>query len=438
MSFFPVETIQVFAESIGIPHLKEDVSVALAQEVEYRIRELIQDASKFMLHSKRAKLTVEDVNNALRMKHSDPLYGYDPTEPLNFRLIPHTNIFFAPDPEIDLETFLASPIPKAPLKAHFTAHWLAIEGVQPLIPENPPPAAISAVSCSEKQAQLAAVPDTKEPTDKAILVTAKKDISLLSAQDDAEVTPCVKHVLSKEMQMFFETIIGCINSAKEEDRSCALESLKMDAGLQQLLPYFIQYAAENIARNLRNAAVLLLMIDICNALVLNNHLFIEPYLHQMLPVLLSCIVAKSIGNGGGAGAEASHWRVRKNASVVIGHICRKFSSAYQTLHVRTCKTLMRAVEEKGMPLSSHFGAFYCLAELGMDTLEAFVVPVLEAYVDALKVSERWDLEPGQREEVEAVWKLLVGIGKRYCVEGKEEYKRVIERVFGDDLYLDEV
>ena len=203
-----------------------------------------------MIHSHRSKLSIDDVNNTLRMKNAEPLYGYDPTEPLNFRLIPHTNIFFTPDPEIDLESFLNSPLPKAPLRTHFTAHWLAIEGVQPLISENP--------VVSDKISQI--VPDTKEPSDKAVLVTAKKDISLI--QEDADVTPCVKHVLSKEMQLFYHTVINCINSSKEEERVCAFESIKTDAGLQQLLPYFVQYAAENIARNLKNAHILSLMIEL--------------------------------------------------------------------------------------------------------------------------------------------------------------------------------
>jgi len=134
------------------------------------------------------------------MKHSEPLYGYDPTEPLNFRLVPHTNLFFTPDPEIDLDILLNAPLPKAPLKPHFSAHWLAIEGVQPMIAENPStplptPSTLPLPPLSHPVAPV--VVDTKDATDKAVLVTSKKDISLL--QEDAEVTPCVKHVLSKEM-----------------------------------------------------------------------------------------------------------------------------------------------------------------------------------------------------------------------------------------------
>lgn len=440
MSFFSLETIQVFAESIGLSNLNEEIAIPLVQEVEYRVRELIQDAHKFMVHCRRAKLTCDDLNSALRMKHSEPLYGYDPTEPLNFRLVPHTNLFFTPDPEIDLDVLLNAPLPKAPLKPHFSAHWLAIEGVQPMIAENPSvPQTLSTTTTTTTTAQPT-VPtvDTKEPADKAVLVTAKKDISLL--QEDADVTPCVKHVLSKEMQLFYDTVINCINSPKDEERSCALESLKNDAGLQQLLPYFIQYASENIARNLKNSPVLLLMLEMCNTLMLNGHLFVEPYLHQLMPVLLSCIVGKTIGLNGSLEQQL---KVRRSASHVVSFIERKYASAYQTLQLRTCKTLSKCLQDSGMPLCCHYGAIYCFNELGIDSFESFVLPGLASYVGALAYEQRF--EPGkysddQRNELEAVWKLLLSICNRYTnsPDSKPNNRELIEEVFGDELFLTDV
>ncbi len=63
------ESIQVIAQTIGISKLKEEIAQALASDVEYRIREIIQDAAKFMKHSKRTQLTTQDVNNALSQKN---------------------------------------------------------------------------------------------------------------------------------------------------------------------------------------------------------------------------------------------------------------------------------------------------------------------------------------------------------------------------------
>ena len=46
---------------------------------------------------------------------------------------------------MDFDEILKAPLPKAPLEVTFRAHWLAIEGVQPLIPENPLPDGMDAM-----------------------------------------------------------------------------------------------------------------------------------------------------------------------------------------------------------------------------------------------------------------------------------------------------
>lgn len=59
--------------------------------------------------------------------------------------------------------------------------------------------------------------------------------------DQVDVKPLVKHVLSKELQMYFERITEAVLSEDERLRSQAFESLRMDPGLHQLLPYFVQH-----------------------------------------------------------------------------------------------------------------------------------------------------------------------------------------------------
>lgn len=100
-----------------------------------------QEASKFMRHSKRTKLSVDDINAALRVKNVEPLYGYTCGEAPKFRktTVNANDIYFDDDEEVDFDSVLNKPLPKIPLDVTFTAHWLAIEGVQPAIPQNPTP-----------------------------------------------------------------------------------------------------------------------------------------------------------------------------------------------------------------------------------------------------------------------------------------------------------
>ena len=63
---FPIDTIKDIADSLGIVTLSGDAAKQLAMDVECRIQEVIQEALKFMRHSKRTVLSPADISNALR------------------------------------------------------------------------------------------------------------------------------------------------------------------------------------------------------------------------------------------------------------------------------------------------------------------------------------------------------------------------------------
>lgn len=96
------ETVKVISQGIsGLGDLKDEVAAALASDAEYRVREIIQDASKFMRHSKRNTLSTEDINAALRLRNVEPLYGLSSPEPLNFvKVSGSTNLYFVSDNEV--------------------------------------------------------------------------------------------------------------------------------------------------------------------------------------------------------------------------------------------------------------------------------------------------------------------------------------------------
>ena len=141
----PHDTVGDVAESLGI-NLPEEAAKNLAMDVEYRIHEILETAIKFMRHSKRKTLTTEDISHALKVFNIEPLYGYDNSQPLNFKetmvgALGQT-LYYIDDNEIEFEKLINQELPKVPRQATFTAHWLAIEGVQPMISQNPLPSEI--------------------------------------------------------------------------------------------------------------------------------------------------------------------------------------------------------------------------------------------------------------------------------------------------------
>ena len=112
-------------------------------------------------------------------------------------------------------------------------HWLAIEGVQPQVPENPSQSLTNAALGSTNGASLGS----------AAGVTSQSSSLTVDGLQEKYV---VKHHLSKEHQMYFETVTTCLFSKDLKAVQTALQSLKNDAGIQQLLPYLMQFIAEMV------------------------------------------------------------------------------------------------------------------------------------------------------------------------------------------------
>src|SRR5260221_10401922 len=98
-----------------------------------------------MRHGRRSVLTTADIDQALRVLNIEPLYGHIPYNPVTFRralpfpqLQSAGSVFFVEDEEIDFDRVLREDKIALPKGVSWTSHWLAVEGVQPLIPENPP------------------------------------------------------------------------------------------------------------------------------------------------------------------------------------------------------------------------------------------------------------------------------------------------------------
>lgn len=95
-----------------------------------------------MRHSKRRKLNPEDINLALNLRNLEPLYGYGMTPEVKgeklFRRAGTSDTFHIPDKVINLTDLVnQTRLPALPPDITWQAHWLAVEGVQPAIPENP-------------------------------------------------------------------------------------------------------------------------------------------------------------------------------------------------------------------------------------------------------------------------------------------------------------
>ena len=79
------DSVKMMAETVSVGGLPEEAAREIAEEVSYRVKMLVQNAAKLMHHGKRAKLSCDDIDQALRMTGQEPLYGFQAGEHIPFR-----------------------------------------------------------------------------------------------------------------------------------------------------------------------------------------------------------------------------------------------------------------------------------------------------------------------------------------------------------------
>jgi len=115
-------------------------------------------------------------------------------------------------------------------------HWLAVEGVQPAIIQNPTPA------------------DLKSSDSNVTTGGPASSFAATSGAEGVETKQQVKHVLSKELQLYFERIANALtNEDTEAVRETAIASLRNDPGLHQLVPYLVAFIAEKVSFGFRQS-----------------------------------------------------------------------------------------------------------------------------------------------------------------------------------------
>ena len=242
--------------------LQASARSSLVSLVEEHLTCLVREAICVKRHCKRARvhlsggdesngfvnrrLHAEDINMALQWRGSEKLYATGTTR-----------ISTSEERKVDLEDYLKSEMDfRPPQEVGLTVHWLAVDGQQPDIPQNP----------SKKSR-----PDTVHQVDQEDGEDLKFGV---------QVNQLLPRLLSEELQLYFNRVTtalerGGATPTTRQQQDAALRSVARDAGLQELVPFLVSYVCQSLYQHIGNPEHCRTLIRMAHSLLVNPHLHLE-------------------------------------------------------------------------------------------------------------------------------------------------------------------
>lgn len=118
----PEECIHTIAQTVGVT-LTPEVAKLLAPDAEYRLRELIRNAKSYMRHSKRTRLTVQDISLAHKLHLGSTLLGHGQEGPSGFAQVTN-GVFVEADSIQALHEIFVKPLPRSNPSTSLKASWI--------------------------------------------------------------------------------------------------------------------------------------------------------------------------------------------------------------------------------------------------------------------------------------------------------------------------
>lgn len=347
-SQFSRDSILLFAESYGISDVSQQALAVLTEDLNYRLRELAQNSGQFMRHSKRRKLTCEDIDRALRWSDTEPIYGCGGSEPLPFRHVREAEVYVTDDHQVELLEELESPLQvQLPRQPSLQGRWLVVEGVA--LGDEPGGTAKNGASVLNRDNGVASVGQKAVQT---------------------QATPA-------HMQ-YYEEVTAALLGSDEQLVEASLEDLASNPCLSPLLPYLVHFVSLGVRKLSHDLANLDRLLRTVHTLAHNPNLFLNtrPYPTLLVQALLFCLLEPLAA---AINPVNDHWALRDSAARLLASLLRKWGDRAYSLHNQVLDALGECLREPSKPLCAQYGAVSGLIALGVPVLRQVLCPALAAY-----------------------------------------------------------
>jgi len=240
----------------------------------------------------------------------------------------------------------------------------------------------------------------------------------MAGNENTSFRPAVKHVISKELTLYFEKVQSALlddgpDAEVQRLREAALESVGSDPGIHQLVPYFVNFISHEVTQNLDDVFVLRQMMELSDALLRNGNLFLNPYASPLCAPVLTCLMGRKLGSDTAPDAVKQQYQLRDLAASLIGKISDKFHTSNRMLRPKIVRSCLRSMLDLNGPPAVWYGAIKGLTAAGGPTsnepVRQIILPNLKDFENGMLAPLREKGEQGRIDYEAIVGAIIRGI-----------------------------
>ncbi|XP_001991913.2 transcription initiation factor TFIID subunit 6 [Drosophila grimshawi] len=194
--------------------------------------------------------------------------------------------------------------------------------------------------------------------------------NLLFNPDEVRFKSVMGHHLKKEQHQFFIHITESCTGPNDTARRNALKVLREDASICRILPELCRFIADAVNLNvvLKNLTLLSYLMQMVAILHCNANLRIQPFLHLLIPAVVTCQVANKLSTA----KDKYHWQLREYACEIMGQLINKFANSTNRMVPRLMNVYKSGLEKSS--LTTIYGSLIGLQALGDTAIYGCVIP----------------------------------------------------------------
>jgi hypothetical protein len=186
-------------------------------------------------------------------------------------------------------------------------------------------------------------------------------------------------LLTSKQQFFYQYLIAVFKRGSKKEQEACLESLAEDRGLFPIVPYLIIFMNNFLLTETIFSSKLELSIKLIRALFLNDSFKLEPFIHEILPILVKFVIGDFFPN-----SSYKMVSLRLYSANIIGFILHRFGQRYVSLYSRLTFYFSKRFFDSREEIFAIHGALIGLNVLGNKTLELFVLPFLPIILERIE------------------------------------------------------